>query len=595
MSSNVKTKKDGSMKLMFKSLSNYYVALIISILLLVVSVVTTILGPGYIKELTELIQQEATTVAAGQAFSGMSEIISKVILLAVLYILSFVSGIISGFILNTVIQKYSRDLREQISHKINLVPLNYYDTRQIGDILSVVTNDVDTLATQMQNSVTMLINSLLMLVGAIIAMFITKWQLAIVVLITLPLMVLVLYLTCKFALPLFDKNQNVLGEVNVRTEEDYAGQLIIKSFNATEYKGKAFLEKNKLLGKLLFQSQGIGGIIQPLMGFVSYIAYAAVLVVGGVMVTQGSATFGDITAFLVYVSLFQEPLTMIGQSSNCLQLAAAAVGRVYGFLNEEELSDESNKTENLLDHNNIKGAVEFKNVSFGYLPENTLVKDFSAKIEPGMKVAVVGPTGAGKTTLVNLLMRFYEITGGDITIDGVSIKDMSRRELHEVMGMILQETWIMNGTLRENIVYNIKDVDEDRLNQILEETNLAHYVSTLPNGLDTEIQAESALSAGQKQLVTIARAMLENSPMMILDEATSNVDTRTEILISKAMDTLTTGRTSFCIAHRLSTIKNANLILVMKDGDIVETGTHDSLMELGGLYSEIYNAQFQSA
>ncbi len=333
-------------------------------------------------------------------------------------------------------------------------------------------------------------------------------------------------------------------------------------------------------------------MIEPAMAFVSYLTYAAVLIVAGLLFAKGTISdIGVITGFIVYVSLFQEPLAQIGQASSTIQLGSAACNRVFTFLEREELPPEENKKQ-MLDHNNIRGEVEFKDVCFGYDPQKLTIRNFSGKIEPGMKVAIIGPTGAGKTTLVNLLMRFYELTSGDILVDGVSIKDMSRAELREIFGMILQETWVINGTLRENIVYNLQNVDEDNLKEILEETNLSHYVATLPQGLDTEIQKESALSAGQKQLVTIARAMTENAPMLILDEATSNVDTRTEILIQKAMDSLTSGRTSFVIAHRLSTIKNADLIFVMKDGNIVETGNHDSLMATGGLYSEIYNSQF---
>ena len=472
------------------------------------------------------------------------------------------------------------------------MPLNYFDTTQIGDILSVITNDVDTLSTSLQNSVSMLVQSAVMLAGVFVAMFIACWQMALVVVCSLPIMLVIIFVTFKFALPLFDKNQKVLGEVNAVVEENYSGQLVIKAFNAEDQKIEEFREKNDSLKSILYKSQAIGGLIEPAMSFVSYLTYAAVLIVGGLLFSNGSiADIGIITGFIIYVSLFQEPLAQIGQASSTIQLGTAACNRVFNFLELEELEAEGEKPQ-LLDHNNIRGEVEFKDVCFGYDPKKLTIKNFSGKIKPGMKVAIIGPTGAGKTTLVNLLMRFYEITSGDILIDGVSIKDMSRSELRDIFGMILQETWVINGSLRENIVYNLKDVDENRLNEILEETNLSHFVSTLPEGLDTVIQKDSALSAGQKQLVTIARAMTENAPMLILDEATSNVDTRTEILIQKAMDSLTSGRTSFVIAHRLSTIKNADLIFVMKDGNIVETGTHDSLMELGGLYCEIYNSQF---
>ena len=393
-------------------------------------------------------------------------------------------------------------------------------------------------------------------------------------------------------MPLFDETQNVLGEVNAAVEENYSGQLVIKAFNAEAKKVEEFKAKNNKLGLALYKSQAIGGLIEPAMSFVSYLTYAGVLVAGGLLFANHSISdIGIITGFIIYVSLFQEPLAQIGQASSTIQLGTAACNRVFDFLEKPELVDDSDKPVRL-DHAHIRGEVEFKDVCFGYDPKKLTIKNFSGKIQPGMKVAIIGPTGAGKTTLVNLLMRFYEVTSGDILIDGVSIKDMSRSELRDVFGMILQETWVINGSLRENIVYNLKDVDENRLQEILVETNLSHYVETLPQGLDTVIQKDSALSAGQKQLVTIARAMTENAPMLILDEATSNVDTRTEILIQKAMDSLTHGRTSFVIAHRLSTIKNADLIFVMKDGNIVETGNHDSLMKLGGLYCEIYNSQF---
>jgi ATP-binding cassette subfamily B protein len=474
------------------------------------------------------------------------------------------------------------------------MPLNYFDTKQIGDILSVITNDVDALSTSLQNSITLAVQAVVTLVGVIIAMFISEWHMALVVLISLPIILIAIFVIFRFATPMFAKNQNLLGEVNAEVEESFTGQIVIKAFGAEERKNAQFQQRNGALGKTLYVSQALGGIIEPVMSVLSYLTYAAIMIVGGILYTNKQIELGLITGFLVYVSLFQQPLSEIGQIGSTVQLGIAAAGRVFDFLAEEELPDESEKKKGLLDHANIRGEVEFRHVAFGYDPTKLTIKDFNQKIKPGMKVAIIGPTGAGKTTLVNLLMRFYETTKGDILVDGVSIHDMTREELRTVFGMILQETWVINGTLRENIVYNLKNVSEDRLNEILKETSLDHFVSTLPQGIDTVIQKDSALSAGQKQLVTIARAMAENSPMLILDEATSNVDTRTEILIQSAMDSLTKGRTSFVIAHRLSTIKNADLIIVMKAGDVVETGTHDSLMALGGLYSEIYNSQFNN-
>ena len=589
---NAPVKEKNKLRALVKAFRHYYVPFLISIVLLIASVIFTILTPGSIRNLTNAISPVGKELVDGKFVVDFGVVTSLAIRLVVYIALAFVTGFVSGFILNTIIQKFSKDLRRQICEKINKMPLNYFDTTQTGDILSVVTNDVDMLSTSLQNSVSMLVQSAVMLVGVFIAMFIACWQMALVVIASLPIMLVIILLTFKKALPLFDKAQGVLGEVNATVEENYSGQLIIKSFNAESRKVEEFRNKNNGFGDVLYKSQAIGGLIEPAMSFVSYLTYAAVLIVGGLLFSNGTITdIGIITGFIVYVSLFQEPLAQIGQASSTIQLGTAACNRVFKFLEEEDLPEEGERKQ-LLDHNHIRGEVEFKDVCFGYDPKKLTIKNFSGKIKPGMKVAIIGPTGAGKTTLVNLLMRFYELTSGDILVDGVSIKDMSRHELRDIFGMILQETWVINGTLRENIVYNLQNVDENRLKEILEETNLSHYVETLPQGLDTVIQKESSLSAGQKQLVTIARAMTENAPMLILDEATSNVDTRTEILIQKAMDSLTKGRTSFVIAHRLSTIKNADLIFVMKDGNIVETGTHDSLMKLGGLYSEIYNSQF---
>ncbi len=594
MSTNTKApaKEKNKLGSLVKAFRPYYAPFIVSIVLLITSVIFTILTPGTIRSLTNEISPVGKTAVNGNFVIDFEQVTYYALLLVFYVGTAFITGFISGFILNTIIQKFSKDIRRQISCKINKMPLNYFDTTQTGDILSVITNDVDILSTSLQNSVSMLVQSGVMLLGVFIAMFIACWQMALVVVCSLPIMLIIIGLTFKFALPLFDKNQQLLGEVNATVEENYSGQLVIKAFNAESQKVEEFRKKNDLFGTILYRSQAIGTLIEPAMQFVSYLTYAAVLIVAGLLFHQGAISdIGVITGFIVYVSLFQEPLAQIGQASSTIQLGTAACNRVFTFLEQEELPDEGEKKA-LLDHNHIRGEVEFKDVCFGYDPQKLTIRNFSGKIKPGMKVAIIGPTGAGKTTLVNLLMRFYEITSGDILVDGVSIKDMSRRELREIFGMILQETWVINGTLRENIVYNLQNVDENRLQEILEETNLSHYVATLPQGLETEIQKESALSAGQKQLVTIARAMTENAPMLILDEATSNVDTRTEILIQKAMDSLTSGRTSFVIAHRLSTIKNADLIFVMKDGNIVETGNHDSLMELGGLYSEIYNSQF---
>ena len=583
------------LKDLFKFARKYYVPMVISIILLIGSAVLSILTPRYVQTLTNLISPAMLDVGAnGMVQVKMDLFTQNAITLLIFIVVSFLLSMISGMVFNVAVQKLSRDIRTSISEKTNKMPLNYFDTKQIGDILSVITNDVDALSTSLQNSITLAVQAVVTLVGVIIAMFISEWHMALVVLISLPIILIAIFVIFRFATPMFAKNQNLLGEVNAEVEESFTGQIVIKAFGAEERKNAQFQQRNGALGKTLYVSQALGGIIEPVMSVLSYLTYAAIMIVGGILYTNGQIELGLITGFLVYVSLFQQPLSEIGQIGSTVQLGIAAAGRVFDFLAEEELPDESEKKKGLLDHANIRGEVEFRHVAFGYDPAKLTIKDFNQKIKPGMKVAIIGPTGAGKTTLVNLLMRFYETTKGDILVDGVSIHDMTREELRTVFGMILQETWVINGTLRENIVYNLKNVSEDRLNEILKETSLDHFVSTLPQGIDTVIQKDSALSAGQKQLVTIARAMAENSPMLILDEATSNVDTRTEILIQSAMDSLTKGRTSFVIAHRLSTIKNADLIIVMKAGDVVETGTHDSLMALGGLYSENYNSQFNN-
>lgn len=583
------------LKDLFKFARKYYVPMIISIILLIGSAVFAILTPRYVQNLTNLISPAELVVGAdGVVHVKMDFFVQNAVTLLCFIVGSFLLSTISGMIFNVAVQKLSRDIRTAISEKTNRMLLNYFDTKQIGDILSVITNDVDALSTSLQNSITLAIQAVVTLVGVIIAMFISEWHMALVVLISLPIILIAIFVIFHFATPMFAKNQNLLGEVNAEVEESFTGQIVIKAFGAEERKNAQFQKRNGALGKTLFSSQALGGVIEPVMSVLSYLTYAAIMIVGGLLYVNGQIQLGLITGFLVYVSLFQQPLSEIGQIGSTVQLGVAAAGRVFDFLAEEELPDESMKRKDFLDHNHIRGEVEFRHVAFGYDPSKLTIKDFNQKIQPGMKVAIIGPTGAGKTTLVNLLMRFYETTKGDILVDGVSIHDMTREELRSVFGMILQETWVINGTLRENIVYNLKNVSEERLNEILKETSLDHFVSTLPQGIDTVIQKDSALSAGQKQLVTIARAMAENAPMLILDEATSNVDTRTEILIQSAMDSLTKGRTSFVIAHRLSTIKNADLIIVMKAGDVVETGTHDSLMALGGLYSEIYNSQFNN-
>lgn len=570
------------------TLRPYYVKTLISFLCVAVSVVISILAPQWLSKLTDEVTNGAATMSI-----DMARIAHFATVLIVFYGTNAVMHYVSGFIMNTVTQRYSQNLRTDLMKKINRMQLKYFDTHPFGDTLSVVTNDVDQIGMSLQQSVTMLFQSVLMIVGVLIAMFATSWQMALAVLASIPIVLVILVIIMKIAMPLFKRRQEEVGEVDGIIEENFTGHLVIKAFCAEDEKGVVFQDANERLHRTMFKAQSAAGIMQPLMSFVSYFSYAAVCLVGGLLLAaDGGISFGTITAFMVYVNLFQSPLTQIAQSMNSLQMAAASASRVFDFLDETEESDESGKTA-LFDGKTVRGEVEFCHVRFGYDEDRIIIPDFSAKIEPGMKVAIVGPTGAGKTTIVNLLMRFYEMNGGEIRIDGKSIRDMSRHELRSIFGMVLQDTWIFDGTLRENISFNHPNLTEEQLQQIIAQTNLQYYVSTMSHGTDTEIKEDSALSSGQRQLITIARAMAENAPLLILDEATSNVDTRTEIEIQEAMDRLTHGRTSFVIAHRLSTIKNADLILVLKDGNIVEHGTHDELIVLGGVYAALYNSQFE--
>ncbi len=585
-SSNAASK--GSFKQLFKAIKPYAPQIAISFIFIVISTIVSMLAPQWLSKLTNEISNNALKHEI-----DLAKITNFAIVLIVFYSCNALCHYLSNFIMTTVTQKFTKGMRSQLSRKINKVPLRYFDSRQYGDILSVITNDVDTVGQSLDQAVAMFLNSICMLVGVLVAMFATAWQMALTVLLMLPLMLILLFVLTKIAMPQFRKNQKLLGEINGKVEENFSGQTVIKAFNAGERKTQEFEKTNRTMKKAVFKAQSIAGFMQPAMNFVSYFAYAAVCVVGGLLLSSGEITLGTITAFLVYINLFQSPMSQLAQAMSSIQLASAAAGRVYDFLEQEEMSDESGKQRKLLtDGKGVRGEVEFRNVRFGYTPEKTIIKNFSAKIKPGMKVAIVGPTGAGKTTVVNLLMRFYEIDDGDILIDGVSIKDMPREEVHDIFGMVLQDTWMIEGSIRENILFSKSALPDERLNEICREAGVYHYVHTLPGGLDYVLEDESSISGGQKQLMTIARAMAENAPLLILDEATSNVDTRTEEVIQRAMDKLTQGRTSFVIAHRLSTIKNADLILVMQDGDIIEQGNHETLMKENGFYASLYNSQF---
>ncbi len=572
------------------SMKKYLPALILCLLFIIAYVVISVISPSVLSDLTNVI----TTGSTSQSID-MDKIAHYAIILAVLYVVSAFCNFASGFTMTTIAQRYSQNLRKQITEKINDIPLRFFDTNSTGDILSILTNDVDMISQSMQQSLSMLVSSVFMLIAVIIAMFVTSWQLALVCIATIPIMIAILALLLKFAGPQFLARQNQLGEINGIVEENYNGQMIIKLFNAEDKTIAAFDKKNHQLGATMFKAEFFGGLMQPVMSFMSYFGYAAVCVAGGLLInsTSPGITMGTITAFLMYVNLFQSPLTQIAQGMNSMQSATASGSRVFRFLGEEELSDETKKAHYFLQDGmeKVKGKVEFDHVHFSYDDSREIIHDFSAVVEPGMKVAIVGPTGAGKTTMVNLLMRFYELNSGNIKIDGVKISDMTREEIHSLFAMVLQDTWVFDGTLRENLAYNTPNVSEEDFRNVIHDAHLTHFVRALPGGLDYEIKDGGSISGGQKQLITIARAMLKNAPMLILDEATSNVDTGTEEKIQEAMDRLSKGKTSFVIAHRLSTIRNADLILVMKDGNIIEQGNHESLMKKNGFYASLYNSQ----
>ncbi|MCR5112416.1 MAG: ABC transporter ATP-binding protein/permease [Acholeplasmatales bacterium] len=581
--------KKGAYKKLVKSLKPYTLPIVISMIFIITGVILSIIAPQYLKDLTNEIANNAASRTI-----DMDKVWDLAIILIIFYVANALLSFISGIIMTQVTQKYGYNLRKNISDKINRMPLKYFDTHPFGDTLSRVTNDVDQITQSLQQSITMLLQSVVMIVGVLIAMFISNWVMALTVLISVPLAILQMMFMTKLAIPHFKKRQAYTGEVNAIVEENFTGSIVIKLFNAEKRREKGFNESNEKLHLAMIKAQIFGGMMMPIMSFISYFAYAAVCVVGGLLMAYDKGiSFGMISAFLVYVNLFQSPLSQLGQAMNTVQMAAASSSRVFELLDEEEEINEDDKPYALLkDGYEVKGKVEFKNVRFGYNEDKIIIPNFSATVEPGMKVAIVGPTGAGKTTLVNLLMRFYEINDGDILIDGVSIHDMTRKEIRNIFGMVLQDSWIFEGTIRDNVVYSKEGVTDEVLNKALENASLLHYVNTLEKGVDTHITGENALSQGQRQLMTIARAFVENAPLTILDEATSNVDTRTEIQIQNAMDNLTKGRTSFVIAHRLSTIKNADLILVLKDGNIIEHGNHDELMALGGFYESLYNSQF---
>lgn len=557
---------------------------IIALLLAIAGAVLTIISPDYISKITDYIQTGLLTGIDTDAVTKIA------ILLIFFYAVSSLFTYTQNFIMATVTERVARRLRTNISSKINRLPLKYYDQHSFGDVLSRVTNDVDTIAMTLNQSITTLITAISVFFGSIIMMFITNAIMALTAIGASFIGFFIMGTIMKKSQKYFFSLQATMGEMNGHIEEIYSNHNIVKVYNGESDAINRFNKINDKLYANTWKSQFFSGLMSPLMSFIANFGYVAVIVVGGALALSGHIKFGVIIAFTIYVRLFTQTLSQFGQSASNLQSAAAASERVFEFLGEEELKDESDKTQELT---TIKGEVEFKHVSFGYNPEKIIIKDLSFVARPGQKIAIVGPTGAGKTTIVNLLMNFYELNSGKILIDKVPIDELTRSNIHNLFSMVLQDTWLFQGTIKENIIYNKENVTDEDVINACKAVGLHHFIRTLPDGYDTVLSDNVSLSQGQNQLLNIARAMIKNAPMLILDEATSSVDTRTEILIQKAMDKLMEGRTSFVIAHRLSTIKNADLILVMKDGDIIEQGNHIDLLAQNGFYAKLYNSQFE--
>ena len=584
-----------TVKRLVKYCRRYIPAILISLILSAAATVLQIIGPDKLKELTNEIAKGLPMMIDGIPVVNsidMTAIAKVAWILVIFYAVSMVLNLVQSLIMATVTQRITKKMRTDISVKINRLPLKFFDRTSHGDVLSRVTNDVDTIGQTMNQSVSTLVTSVTMLVGTLFMMIYNSWILAFTAIASSLVGFFLMSAIMGKSQKHFGRQQSSLGEINGHIEEVYNGHNVVKAYNGSKKAKETFENINGELYESAWKSQFLSGLMMPLMGFVGNLGYVSVCVVGAALAMNGTISFGVIVAFMVYVRLFTQPLSQIAQALNNLQRTAAAGERVFEFLTEKEMEDEKHKTRRLT---NIKGDVEFKNVRFGYLPEKTIIHDFSTKVRAGQKVAIVGPTGAGKTTMVNLLMRFYELNDGEILIDGVPIHEVPRENVHDQFGMVLQDTWLFEGTIKENIVYSKPGVTDEQVVAACKTVGLHHFIRTLPNGYDTVLNDKASLSEGQKQLITIARAMIQNAPLLILDEATSSVDTRTERIVQKAMDKLTAGRTSFVIAHRLSTIVNADLILVMRDGDIVESGSHEELLKKGGFYAELYNSQFESA
>lgn len=570
-------------------------AIVIALILASLGAVFQIIGPNQIKDMTDEIIKGLPALVNDVPVVGaidMDAVVSIATILVFFYAGALLFSFIGNFIMATVTAKISKNMRADISQKINKLPFRYFDKTSYGDVLSRVTNDVDTIGQTLNQSVDSLIRAVTMFIGALVMMFYNSWILALTAigstLVGFALMMVIMKKSQKY----FAQQQEGLGNINGHIEEIYSGHNVVKVYNGGKGAKKTFEEINDGLYTSGWKSQFMSGLMMPIMNFIGNFGYVAVCVVGATLAMNGTISFGVVVAFMLYIRLFTQPLSQMAQALQNMQRTAAASERVFEFLEEEELADESQKIKTL---NNIKGDVEFKHVRFGYDKDKIIINDFSATVKAGQKIAIVGPTGAGKTTIVNLLMRFYEVNSGEILLDGTPISQVTRENVHDQFCMVLQDTWLFEGTIKENIIYSKQGVTDEEVVDACKAVGLHHFIRTLPHGYNAVLNDKANLSVGQKQLVTIARAMIQNAPLLILDEATSSVDTRTERHVQEAMDKLTHGRTSFVIAHRLSTIKNADMIIVMRDGDIVESGNHVDLLDKGGFYSELYNSQFEQA
>ena len=631
----------GSFKKLLNSLKEYRTYLIVSIFLSIVSVILSLIAPNKLSNLTdtitlglipnvnesaikEIMNDPNISISDKQEFNtlintknktteellkevdnlpkpiydrikpsiDMNKIKRIIIFLVIIHVISAIFNYLENILMTIMSNKYANRARSDISKKINKLPLKYFDTHETGDTLSRVTNDIDTVSQSMHHGITSLITSVTLLLGSILMMFITNYIMALTAILSSIFGFMSVGLILKKSQIYFTKRQSELGKLNGYIEEAYEGHTVLKAYNGEDNAIKKFNELNKNLFTYNRKSQFLSGIMQPIMIFVGNLGYVMVCVIGAILVKNNTITFGVIVAFMIYVRMFTNPLSQIAQALTNVQSTVAASERVFEYLDSEEMRDESNIPIKL-DKNNVKGNIEFKNVKFGYDKGKTIIHNFNLKAKSGEKIAIVGPTGAGKTTIVNLLMKFYEINSGDILIDGISIKDLSRENIHDLFIMVLQDTWLFDGTIKENLVFNKENVSNKKIADVCKTVGIDHFIKTLSGSYDAHVSNNDSISSGQRQLLTIARGMIEDAPFLILDEATSNVDTRTEELVQASMDKLMVGRTSFIIAHRLSTIKNADKILVMNDGDIIETGTHDELIKKNGFYAELYNSQFR--